>query len=400
MGNLALAQLPKGDGSSRGNIQGINAVLHGYAHDMVGGSDRLSRQAVALGAHNQGQAGFFFQLGVIERDGIVAQRHRGGAETQLVQVRSHGLVDPGPGNEEYRPHRHANGTAVQWVARRGRQQYRIDAQSGCRAEDGPDVVCVGHAIDDHHTAGIAAHVGHRHGHGAPHGTQHTPREGVAREGRQQVALARIDRNIAAALDDACSVTRDVPPLAQQRQRLVARIQGDMDHLGALGNEDALIRFQPVAQLRLGKRPEDIYPRMLQRCYLNYRHDGCVISLDGGGAGALDGAHLALELQRALDVAQHDGAGPGARDLDGAVIADAAPQVLLDQDALHLADDNLVGMAVNPAVAVEKALVAHKDGRREVADEAAQAQIGPLAEFGLIQDGLALSDDLADFHNLS
>lgn len=124
------------------------------------------------------------------------------------------------------------------------------------------------------------------------------------------------------------------------------------------------------------------------------------SLDGGGAGALDGAHLALEFQWALDVAQHDGAGPGARDLDGSVIADAAPQVLLDQDALYLADDNLVGMAVNPAVAVEKALVAHKNGRREVADEAAQVQIGPLAEFGLIKDGLALSDDLADFHNLS
>lgn len=124
------------------------------------------------------------------------------------------------------------------------------------------------------------------------------------------------------------------------------------------------------------------------------------SFDGGGAGALDGAHLALELQRALDVAQYDGAGPSARDLDGAVIADAAPQVLLDQDALYLADDNLVGMAVYPSVAVEKALVAHKDGRREVADEAAQAQIGPLAESWLIKDGLALSDDLADFHNLS
>ncbi len=124
------------------------------------------------------------------------------------------------------------------------------------------------------------------------------------------------------------------------------------------------------------------------------------SLDGSGAGALDGAHLALELQRALDVAQHDGARPGARNLDGAVVADAAPQVLLDQDALHLADDNLVGMAVNPAVAMEEALVAHKDGRREVADEAAQVQIGPLAESGLIEDGLALSDDLADFHNLS
>ena len=46
----------------------------------------------------------------------------------------------------------------------------------------------------------------------------------------------------------------------------------MNHLGTLGNEDALVRLQPVTQLRLGKRPEDLYPRMLQRCYLNNRHD--------------------------------------------------------------------------------------------------------------------------------
>ena len=91
--------------------------------------------------------------------------------------------------------------------------------------------------------------------------------------------------------------------------------------------------------------------------------------------------MALELEGTLDIAQHDGSGTGARDLDGTVVADAAPQVLLDKDALDLAKDNLMGMAVNPAMAVEKPPVAHKDGCGEVAYQAAQMQIGPLADFG-------------------
>ena len=118
----------------------------------------------------------------------------------------------------------------------------------------------------------------------------------------------------------------------------------------------------------------------------------------GSAGALDGADLALELDGTLEVAQDDGACSSARNLHGAVVADASPQALLDEDALDLADDNLVGMAVNPAVAVEKALVADKDGCGQVADEAAQSQIGPLAEFGPVDDGLTWGYDFADFHN--
>ena len=120
----------------------------------------------------------------------------------------------------------------------------------------------------------------------------------------------------------------------------------------------------------------------------------------GRSGALDGSHLALELQWALDVSQHDGASTGARDLDGAEVEDASPQALFHQDALYLADDNLVGMAVYPTVAVKEAFVAHKDGGRQVAHEAAQLQVGPLAEPGLIDDVLARGDNLADFHNLS
>ena len=117
-----------------------------------------------------------------------------------------------------------------------------------------------------------------------------------------------------------------------------------------------------------------------------------------GAGALDGADLALELDGALEVGQDDGAGSGARNLHSAVVADASPEPLFDEDTLYLADDNLVGMAVNPAVAVEKALVTDKDGCGQVADEAAQSQIGPFAEFGPVDDGLTWGYDFADFHN--
>jgi hypothetical protein len=60
----------------------------------------------------------------------------------------------------------------------------------------------------------------------------------------------------------------------------------------------------------------------------------------------------------------------------------------------------MGMTVNPAVAVEKTLVAHKNRRRQVADETAEIQISDFAQSGLVNDGLALSYNLADFHNLS
>ena len=108
--------------------------------------------------------------------------------------------------------------------------------------------------------------------------------------------------------------------------------------------------------------------------------------------------MALEFEGALDVTQDDGTGTRARDLDVAVVEHATPQVLLDEDALDLADDDFVGMAVNPAITVEKALVADKDGRGQVADEATQMQVGPLGESRLVDDGFARSDYFVDFHN--
>ena len=120
----------------------------------------------------------------------------------------------------------------------------------------------------------------------------------------------------------------------------------------------------------------------------------------GSAGTLDGSHLALEFEGTLDVLQHDGARTSARDPDGAIVEQPAAQSLLNQDALDLADNNLMGVAMNPAVAMEEPLVAHKDGGRQVTDKAAQVQISDFAQFGLIDDGFTRGDNFFDFHNLS
>ena len=120
----------------------------------------------------------------------------------------------------------------------------------------------------------------------------------------------------------------------------------------------------------------------------------------GSTSTLDGSHLALEFEGTLDVLQHDGARTSARDPDGAIVEEPAAQSLLDQDALDLADNNLMGVAMNPAMAVEKPLVAHKDGGRQVADEATQVKVGDFTQFGLIDDGFTRGDNFFDFHNLS
>lgn len=43
--------------------------------------------------------------------------------------------------------------------------------------------------------------------------------------------------------------------------MVACIEGYTNHFGAFGNEDALLRFEPVAKLGLGKTGVGLQPRM-------------------------------------------------------------------------------------------------------------------------------------------
>ena len=54
---------------------------------------------------------------------------------------------------------------------------------------------------------------------------------------------------------------DVLFFAEERKRLVAGVEGDANHFRAFGNEDALLRFEPVAKLCLGKTGVGLQPRM-------------------------------------------------------------------------------------------------------------------------------------------
>ena len=86
-----------------------------------------------------------------------------------------------------------------------------------------------------------------------HGTEHTARQGVTRQGCQQFATARIDRHIGTTSNDIGCITMDVFFLTKQRHRSVAGIQGHTYHLGAFGNEQAFVRIEPMTQLCLGER---------------------------------------------------------------------------------------------------------------------------------------------------
>ena len=245
-------------------------MAHGDAHHIVGAGNGLLWQAVALGAHHYSQSWLSGENRGVERDGLIGQRHRHSLEAQRVEALQW-CGEPSPRNKEHRAHRHPHGAAVQRVARGGREQHGIDAQGCRRAKDGANVGSVGNTVNHHYSTGIAAHLLNRLGQWAPHGTQHAASEHIARELRQQLALTSIDGNIATPLNDGSRVALDVTSLTQQRKRLIASPQRHVNHLGTLGNKNALFGLEAVAQLRLGQSAKHLHPTLLQRCYLDYCH---------------------------------------------------------------------------------------------------------------------------------
>ena len=93
---MTMVALKDFGGSGGSDVERIHAMLHGDAHDVVGGGDGLMGQTVALSAHDKGQSWLLLEQRIVECDGIVAQRHGGGAEAQVMQVGCDRLVDPCP----------------------------------------------------------------------------------------------------------------------------------------------------------------------------------------------------------------------------------------------------------------------------------------------------------------
>ena len=104
--------------------------------------------------------------------------------------------------------------------------------------------------------------------GAAHGAEHAARQRVARQLRQQVAVARVDGYVARAADDVGSVARQMTALAQQRYGLEASVKRHADDLRAFGYEESCLVLHVAAKLCLSQRGEHLYARLGERCQFN------------------------------------------------------------------------------------------------------------------------------------
>ena len=178
-------------------------------------------------------------------------------------------VEPGPGYQKDRSHRHADGPTVQRVAAVAGEQHGIDAQGGGTAEDGTDIGGIDHAVDDHDALFGAFGEGAEHLFYwlfglAAHGTEHTTGEGVAGELRQQLAGTGVNGyGIATGCDDISGIARDMALLAKECLRLVAGLKRHTDHLGTLGDEKAFFAVETVAKLGFGECTKYFYSRVLE-----------------------------------------------------------------------------------------------------------------------------------------
>lgn len=260
----AFSQLPKRYSRSSGYIQRVHLMRHWDTGYIVGGVDGFLRQTVTFRSHDNGETVLGAELGVINADRIVSQCHCHCLEAKRTQV-CLGTVSPCPRHEEDGAHRNADGTAVERIAGVARQQYGVNAESCCRAEDGSDVGGVDNAIDDHHTMGIAADISNRRTRTTAHGAKHATRKGITGQRSKQIAVAYKHGDVAATLYDGTCVALHMTALTHQRHRLITRTQRHINDLWTLSYEKPTVLTEAVAQLWFGQRAEDLNSGMCQGC---------------------------------------------------------------------------------------------------------------------------------------
>ena len=219
----------------------------------------MIRQAVPLGTQHDGQLVLLPQAWVLNADGSIAEGHGHCLKAQSIQAAQPrlgplgGVVpDAGPGDLEYGAHTHTGRPAVQGVAAGRGNQHRVHVEGGSGTEDGPHVGGIHNTLQHRHPPGTCAQLLHCGQHRPPHGAQHTPGHLIAGETLQHFPVGGVEGQVTAPGHHLFGGPVDLLALHQQRQGLIPGVQGPQDHLGALGNKDALLRLQPVAQLGLGK----------------------------------------------------------------------------------------------------------------------------------------------------
>ena len=232
---------------------------HGDLDRVVAGSDGVGGEAVALGAKHDGKLRLLCKLLVVDAHRAVAEGHRGGLESEgvedvhpLLRPVCRGLAQLPPGHLEHRTHADADGAAAERVAAGRVDEDSVHVQCRRRAEDSAHIGGVHDALQHGHPAGVFAELFHRAGCRAAEGAEHAPGQLKAGELCQHLPICRVHRRVAAAAQDARCRAGDLLALHQQGHGLVACVQRPVDDLGALGDKDAFLRLEAIAQLVLGQ----------------------------------------------------------------------------------------------------------------------------------------------------
>ena len=225
------------------------------------------REAVALSAEDDGELWLSHERLILNGDGIVRQRHRRRAEAERAQPRdpplrpiARRIADVCPRHLEHRPHADADRAAAERVAAGRRRQNGIHAERRRRTEERADIRRIRDALQHGHAPCPGADRLRVRQLWAAHRAEHAARQRIAREARKHLTLRRVGRNVREPGQQRCRVSRRVPPLHQERKRLIAVFHGGRDNLRALRDEHALLRLEPAAELRLGQAREDIQLR--------------------------------------------------------------------------------------------------------------------------------------------
>ena len=99
-------QLPESNGRGSRYVERIDIVVHRDAGHVIRSGDNVMRQAVAFGAHDDGETRFGHEIGVVNRNGIVGERHSHGAEAQCSEFEQEiaPFIRPSPRNKKDATH--------------------------------------------------------------------------------------------------------------------------------------------------------------------------------------------------------------------------------------------------------------------------------------------------------
>ena len=252
-----LPQLPERNGAGGGDIQRIDAVGHGDLDRVITGGNGGVGQPVALGAQHDGKLRLGGKSLVVDAHRAVAQGHGRGLKAEGMELRQPLFGPVGgrfaklrPRHLKHRAHAHPHRATAERVAAGGVDEDGVHVQRRRTAEDRPHVGGIHNAFQHRHPLSVPAKLLHAAGSRAVEGAEHPPRQLKAGQRGQQLPVCGVDRRIPAAGQDLRCRAGDLFALHEQRDGPVSGIQRTGDHLGALGDEDAFFRFQPVPELVL------------------------------------------------------------------------------------------------------------------------------------------------------